>query len=484
MSREHPASRFIASFLLAALSLFLPAGRARADDGPSPDVAATSPDTKKEDPNAEMKRRLDELERKNAQLSDEVQRLREDHSFVEQRVEQLMPSKDKISGYVDFGFFWVQGNGSGIRPDTGNERFPEYKGIIPDSWVFMGDPLATTINSRGEPADLNGSRAITFDQIKSGGKPSFILNSVNLAMSHGVGSTVSINASIDFVPRSRNVSIPSEVFVGDYIDVKLGYLQWTPETQGWDIALQAGKFDSVLGIEYRSQDAPDRLSVTPSLLCRYTCGRPLGLKARARFRDEKLIANVAVTNGSSFVELFPLYNEIDTNTVKTVSARLSYKIPIKGQGLEVGASGAYGAQDLQPDDGVAQWHIGADARLEYKDLDVRAEYVQGQAKGATSPGGVKCDTAQCLEYKAAYGLVGYRLTNWLEPYGRADWRNAMHTSGASFVYISKVARGTMGLRFEIGANVILKAEYTFIRELGRLLSFPDDVLTTSAVMKF
>jgi hypothetical protein len=427
---------------------------------------------------------MEELEKKNAALSDEVQRMKEDHAFVEQRVEQLMPSKDKIGGYVDFGFFWVQGNGSGIRPDIGNVAFPRFKGVVPDSWVFLGDPLATTINSRGDVASMGGSRAITFDPVHASNNPTFILNNVNLAVNHGVGSTVSIAASVDFVPRSRNVTNSNELFVGDYIDVKLGYVQWAPETKGWDVMVQAGKVDSVLGIEYRNQDSPDRLTVTPSLLCRYICGHPLGLKARARFFEEKLIAALSVTNGSSFVELFPLYDEIDTNNMKTVSGRLSYKVPIDGQGLEVGVSAAYGAQDFQADDAVAQFHLGADLHFEYKDLDFKAEYVQGKANGSSNAEGPPCDTAQCLNYKAAYGLAGYRVTNWLEPYLRIDGRDALHRSGASFVYITRIARGTLGVRSEVGTNLILKAEFTKIQELGSLPSFPDDVLTTSAVMKF
>jgi hypothetical protein len=70
------------------------------------------------------------------------------------------------------------------------------------------------------------------------------------------------------------------------------------------------------------------------------------------------------------------------------------------------------------------------------------------------------------------------------PYARVDWREALHESGASFVYISNAARVTGGLRFELGTFVILKAEYTHVRELGRLVDFPDDILTTSLVIKW
>ena len=44
-------------------------------------------------------------------------------------------------------------------------------------------------------------------------------------------------------------------------------------------------------------------------------------------------------------------------------------------------------------------------------------------------------------------------------------------------------RVTGGLRLELGAYVILKAEYTYVRELGRVPQFPDDVFTSSLVVK-
>ena len=44
-------------------------------------------------------------------------------------------------------------------------------------------------------------------------------------------------------------------------------------------------------------------------------------------------------------------------------------------------------------------------------------------------------------------------------------------NGASFVYISDLARVTPGLHFEFGTNVIVKAEYSLNRELGRIPHF-------------
>ena len=86
-----------------------------------------------------------------------------------------------------------------------------------------------------------------------------------------------------------------------------------------------------------------------------------------------------------------------------------------------------------------------------------------------------------LGRKGAYGQIGYRWNNWLIPYARVDWRDALHEAGASFVYISELVRATGGLRFELGTHVTIKAEYTVNRELGRIPQFPNDIFTSSMV---
>src|SRR5262249_12919607 len=58
--------------------------------------------------------RLRELERQNRKLREELDRLKQDNEFTKTRVDQVMPVVGKVTGYVDFGFFYVQGDGSGI----------------------------------------------------------------------------------------------------------------------------------------------------------------------------------------------------------------------------------------------------------------------------------------------------------------------------------------------------------------------------------
>jgi hypothetical protein len=438
---------------------------------PPPDAAA-APATAGAD--AERDARMQRLE-------DDLAQLREDNAFLEHKLDDAARMAARFSGYLDVGFFATSGDGAGTRTDLGNTHFPEYAGVVPDSWVFLGDPLSTAVNSRGEPADTGESRAVTFDSIDSRGKSTFIVNALNLGLLVGLGDTASLVGSVDFVPRGRDVSDPLGSFVGDYVDVKLAYGEWRPELARLSLALQAGKFDSVVGREYRSLESPDRTSVTPSLICRYTCGRPLGVKARLKLLDDALIANLSVTNGSHATEGFPLSNEVDRNQWKTVAGRLSY---LAADLVELGVSGAAGAQDLQADEDVRQWHVGGDLHVDWKDFELTAELVKGRANGVTSPMSPRCDVAACIRYTGAYGLLSHRLTNELEPYARVDWRDAVHQSGASYVYISKLVRYTIGLRSELGAHVIVKAEATLNRELGRLPQFPDDVLTTSLVIKY
>jgi hypothetical protein len=172
--------------------------------------------------------------------------------------------------------------------------------------------------------------------------------------------------------------------------------------------------------------------------------------------------------------------------MKTGSGRLHVE-PIRG--LEIGVSGQWGAQDYQSVDSTRQWMYGVDFHLHRHDLVLRGEFVQGRVKGETSlPPPTEyvkpCNEAACLQFKGAYGLLGYRITNILMPYVRVDWRDALHRKGTSFVYISELARLTSGIRLALTHNVVVKAEYTYNRELGRIPQFPNDVFTSSLVISY
>jgi hypothetical protein len=463
-----PMCRWVVTLTIFVLGISV----ANADE-PAPPTPPPAPDA------APTRAELEELKAQNRELREDLDLLKDDLKQTDQQVEKLAPLAMKVTGYMDFGFYVVSGNGSGLRTDFDHQVFPEYE-PIEDSWTFMGDPLSTAINARGEPATTGESRAITYDPIKSKG-PTFLINSLNVGLFSQVARNTLLTAKFDLVPRSLDSSNKDRLFLADFVDVRLAYVEQRITRKWIDLALFAGKFDSVVGFEYRSQEAPTRIEVTPSLICRYTCGYPLGVKARALFGGGWLGLNVAVTNGTSFVELFPFYDEIDSNQLKTGSARLHIA---PARGIELGVSGSYGAQDKQTKDSIRQWMYGVDFHLHRHNLVLRGEFVQGRAKGETEAEMFPCDLSPCLQFKGAYGLLGYRVTNVLMPYVRVDWRDALHRNGASFVYISQVGRLTSGLRLTLTQNLVLKAEYTVNRELGRAPQFNDDVFTSSLVVTY
>ena len=141
---------------------------------------------------------------------------------------------------------------------------------------------------------------------------------------------------------------------------------------------------------------------------------------------------------------------------------------------------------------VHQWHYGLDARLvDLAGWDVTAEFVQGKQQGSTTGDpatdrmlGIEraaCDVAACLRYKGAYVLVDHAVTSWLTPYVRFDWRDAVHRSGADFVYESHTVRSTVGLHMSMTSRIVAKVEYIWNHELG-VPDFPHDVLTSSIVV--
>jgi hypothetical protein len=436
-------------------------GEPPADAGvaPPPDAPPAPPPPPAEQKPApptpeELAQRIQDLEDKQAQL----ERQQATNEGTREQVKQLMPLASFIKVFVDVGAFAVAGNGSGIRSDLGNLYYPKYRGIVPGEWVFMGDPLATAINSLGEPTDT----------LHSGGHPSFIVNSVGLAIGKYIDHGISISALAELLPRPNQ----------NILDIELANIQWRPY-EDLDLVIIAGKIDSVLGIEYRSQDAPRRLEVTPSLICRYTCGRPLGIESR--LVRGPLSVSASLTNGDSFMNRFEPETVLHANDWPTAAGHVQWLLPV-GSGLELGVSGAFGPQDKQPSTDIYQWHVGFDAWLhDLAGFEATAEYVKGLQQGRTTST-TPCDAAPCLTYQGAYLRVDRRVNNWLIPYVRFDWRDAVHQNGAIFVYESHVTRVTVGAHVEWTPRIIGKIEYTFIRELDPIPDFPDDVITTSIVV--
>jgi hypothetical protein len=413
----------------------------------------------------ELAARIDELE--DAQQKLEAQQRR--NAGLRDQVKSLLPLTRFITVFADVGAFVVGGDGAGIRSDLDHVYYPQFRNLVPGQWVFMGDPLSTAINSLGEPADSSDSRELppSSETLHAGDHPSGIVNSLGLSIGKDVGHGFGVSGLTEFLPRPG----------GDQLDVELAYVSYRPSDEV-DFVISAGKIDSVLGVEYRNQDAPRRLDVTPSLICRYTCGRPIGVEAR--LVSGSLSASASVADRDSFDARFEASNELHPNALPTGSAHLQWMLPV-GQGLELGVSGMVGPQTNQPYLDIVQWHVGFDLRLhDLYGFDFTAEYVKGDQPGRTATM-TPCDIVECLNYQGAYAMIDRHVNSWFVPYARVDWRSAVAEDGVQFVYESHVLRATVGTHFEVTSRIVAKLEYTFNTELQGP-QFPHDVVTTSLVI--
>ena len=400
---------------------------------------------------------------------------------LEQRLAQVEAREESpilIGGYADFGFFAPIGEGPGWVQDFGNRTLPEYSGRY--GWVFLGDILATAVNSRGEVADLGDAPGVSrFDSVSSNGAPGFLLNEVNLRVKVGLHERVKLTTSINFVPRTG-----SAFALGDFFDLDLAEVEWRV-FDAPDISLFAGKIDPVIGIEYKERKADTRFGITPSLIARYTTGTQLGVKTRAKFFGEWLILAVAFTNGTSTTEQFHFYDEVDSNAGKNVSGRLSVRFPVgsiipalEGHTLEIGGSGEWGPQDRAKGDGSV-WFAGDD--LEYRGIDfaIKAEWLKGRAPGSALYGAWELDLKT-----GAYVEIDWMIVPWLGVMVRGGLRDAFVALGTERAYITQSWRVTGGVRFVLNNHIIFKAEYLKNGEYGDVPEFQNDVFTSSLLLRY
>jgi hypothetical protein len=382
-----------------------------------------------------------------------------------------------VGGYVDFGFFAAGGDGSGVVQDLGpNRYFPAEADRY--TWVFLGDLLAPAVNSRGEAADLGNLPGVDrYDSIHSRGAPGFVVNEVNLTFNAAVGDSALATASVDFMPRSG-----FDFHLGDVFEVDLAQLEWMPGRER-RTSIFVGKMESVLGLEYRSRKASQRFGITPSLIARYTTGTPLGVKFRSKLGDgDWLVVAGAVTNGSSTIEAFHFYDELDSNAGKTASGRIAVA---PSRRLELGVSGEYGPQDHALDSADPLWFVGADLQLHLGSLELRAEALRGRGTGETlavydpdhRPYGLRLDFGGYLE-------GDLMMTPKLGLLGRAEMRDARVWLGHDRLYITKGWRATGGLRYVANEHVVVKAEYLHNGEYGGVPQIRDDVFTSSLILAF
>jgi hypothetical protein len=394
-------------------------------------------------------------------------RLRQTEELVKNQRPTLV-----LGGYIDFGFFVPTGNGAGYVQDFSHAAFPEYRDRY--AWVFLGDILAPAVNSRGEVADLGDAPGVDrFDSINSRGAPGFALNELNLSLRSSLGTSAIVSGSVNFTPRTG-----SDFRLGDSFDVDLAQIEWMP-TQSQRTSIFAGKIESVLGVEYRDRKSNNRFGITPSLIARYTTGPALGLKLRTKFgADDWLVVAAALTNGSNTTEQFHFYDELDSNVGKTVSGRLSVRLPVGG-GVEVGLSGSFGPQDRARDSAHPMWFVGPDLLAHFGRLDVKAQFLTGRSDGE------QVDEIYGLRlHGGGYLELDAMLTPAWGVLGRIEYRDALVWQGSDRAYLTKSWRGTLGLRWVIAARATLKAEYLHNGEYGDIPSVRNDVFTSSLVLSY
>jgi hypothetical protein len=439
------------------------AEKAAAEEPAAEESAAEEPAT--EEP-AEV-----DLEAQAQELANKVEELEAKLEASERTRRARFPVK--ITGYGDLGFFATSagGDGSGFRRDAGHLVFPEHQQI---AWVFYGDLLATMINSRGDVADLGEAPGVDrFDSVNAENNASFLINELNLGVQAGLGERALFTSSINFTPRTG-----TDFRLGDSFDVDIAQLEWMPFADG-KTSVFVGKVDSVIGIEYKTRKAPQRFGITPTLLARYTTGPAIGLKARSKLFGDRIIVAAAVTNGSFGTEQFHFHNEVDSNGSKTVSGRISVRLPTLIGTFEAGPSGQWGTQDGAPDGAEEAWTVGVDAELESSHFDIKAQWLRAKAPGDAVSNMYSLDLKN-----GGYVEANVILTPVIGVLGRAELRDAEVQQTMERLYITKNWRTTAGVRLIFNPNAILKAEYSHNGEYGGIPGIPDDVITTSAVMAF
>jgi hypothetical protein len=398
-------------------------------------------------------------------------------ALIEQQIrqnEQLAAGSRQLlfwSGYVDFGFFVPQGDGSGYVQDYGHARYPNLRNY---NWVFLGDILAPAVNSRGEVADLGQAPGVDrFDSINSRGAPGFVVNEVNLRLAARPAANAIITTSVNFTPRTG-----SDFSLGDVFDVDLAQLEWLP-TESQRTSIFVGKMESVLGIEYRDRKSDHRLGITPSLIARYTTGTALGLKVRSKLgADDWLVIAAAVTNGSNTTEQFHFYDEVDSNAGKTASGRISVRLPLPFS-LELGFSGSYGAQDRTTANTGAMWFFGPDLLADLGPVGVKAEWLRGAAPGDPAQGAY-----QLRLHGGGYLQADVALAAAFGVLGRIEYRDAFVALDPDRAYVTKAWRATFGARWVVTGWAALKAEYLYNGEYGGLPEVRDNIFTSSLVLNY
>jgi hypothetical protein len=385
-----------------------------------------------------------------------------------------------LNGYIDVGFAKAQGSGTSFA--EGDTRVPADYGV---------DAFAPAVNARGEAASTDaGGRFVNGFLPRSagiGGRPSFLLNTLNVDLRYQNSSApVMVFSRVQFLPRfSTTGGDASRLFVEQAFGRVMPF-DWL------ELAISIGKFDSVFGIEYQDNQANIRTGVTPSLAARYTTGQSIGGKVFYRQQIGPLWSavsvNAALTNSGNMVEsLQPA--DVSLAGAPVVSARLGYELNLPAVQVKLGGSGLRGPRNDQRDREAIQTMWGVDARIFVAGVSVTGEYVhvdedEGLGPKTTALGQFPVASgfrARAFWMQAAYGAaIDIGALRRLTPYVRYEQR---HATFDGFTPIT-VDRMTAGLRIDLWDVLIVKGEYLLNRERSGAPDVPNNVYTSSLVYQW
>jgi hypothetical protein len=390
----------------------------------------------------------------------------------------LLPAL-RISGYLDAGWARATGNGSSFK--QGDTVLPADYGV---------DAFAPAVNSRGDVASNSSGGLFTNGflprSVGIGGHAGAFLSTVDVDLQYAP-------ASVPLLGFVRLQVLPRFGPSGDQTRVlaEQAFVRWLPiHTE--ELALAAGRSDSVFGIEYLENEANLRTGITPSLIARYTTGQGLGAKLFYRVQLvplwSALSVHVSATANGTLVET--LSPDSVSNTGRPIfSARAGYELKLPRFELKLGGSGERGPRNDQHDPNVQQTLLGADLRLLTGPLELRGEVLhleQDEGAGDKINGNGPQTIVSGFAVTGGYGQAGLGFELEWGPlkrftiYGRYDRRHAQF-KGFRAITVDRI---TAGARLDLGDSVVLKGEGLLNRELEGAPDVPNDVLTTSLVLSF
>jgi hypothetical protein len=385
------------------------------------------------------------------------------------------PGPVQLNGYVDVGFADAGGDGTSFAPaDT---RVPADYGA---------DAFAPAVNSRGDVASTDAGPRFTNGflprSVGIGGRPSFLLNTASVDLKYSaVGAPVMIFTRLQLLPRFNGAGDETRPVLEQAFGRIVPF-------DSHELALSAGKFDSVFGIEYLENQANIRVGITPSLLARYTTGQGIGAKVFYRLQLAPLWSavslNVSATNsGHAAPVLQP--TSASLSGVPVVAARLGYELNLARLQIKVGGSVMVGPRNDQNRSDARQTTWGADARVALGGLYLSGEYVRvdkDEGGPKTTPLGA-FPLSSAFSARGFWGQASYTLALDLGPvrrltgYGRYEQRRAWFLGFTTV----EVDRLTAGVRADLWETVIVKAEVLVNRERSGAPDVDNNVRTASVV---